>query len=87
MQVTDLRVCFGVLLHFQISALIWDRCGELESLSHFRIVSFGVNVLCSTLEEYLTVLYLMVVNIVALDSPAVRMKFGFSMFLAVTILG
>jgi hypothetical protein len=29
----------------------------------------------------------MVVNIVALDSPAVRMKYGFSVFLAVTILG
>jgi hypothetical protein len=29
----------------------------------------------------------MVVNIVALDSPALRMKYGFSMFLVVTILG
>jgi hypothetical protein len=29
----------------------------------------------------------MIASIVALDPPAVRMKYGFSVFLAVTILG
>jgi len=38
-------------------------------------------------EKYSSVLHLMIVSTVALDPPAVRMKYGFSMFLAVTILG
>jgi len=36
---------------------------------------------------YSSVLHLMIVSIVALDTPAVRMKYGFSVFLAVTVLG
>ena len=38
-------------------------------------------------EKYSSVLHLMIVSTVALDPLAVRMKYGFSMFLAVTILG
>jgi hypothetical protein len=38
-------------------------------------------------EKHSSVLHLMIVSTVALEPPAVRMKYGFSVFLAVTILG
>jgi hypothetical protein len=41
----------------------------------------------NSVEKYSSVLHLIIVSVLALDPPAVRMNYGFSMFLAVTILG